>query len=289
MWLFVALTAQFILGTSAVFDKVLLRRRFGDPWAYTFWLGILGVLAVALVPFGVTLLPTMELLVALLAGALFLAALLLLFLALKQGEVSGTVPIIGGLTPVFTLLIGWFLLADRLGRGELIGFTLLVAGSFILFLSNGKGLRFGLLGLMITSAFLFGLSNVLTKIVFEASSFVTGFVWVKIGGVLFVLPPLLLASFRRKVLVLGGAFAGFNRFLYFSNRVYAGVGSVLVYVAIFLAHPALVDATKSFNYMVIFFVSWLWLGERFSGKALWGKFIATILIGAGVVWLALGV
>jgi uncharacterized membrane protein len=78
-----------------------------------------------------------------------------------------------------------------------------------------------------------------------------------------------------------------HHFLYFVNRVYAGAGSVLVYFAVWLAHPAMVDATQSLKYIVIFFFAWILLKERFSGKILAGKIIATCFIILGILWLGL--
>src|SRR3990167_32372 len=105
-WLLVAVAAQFILGTSAVFDKLILKRGFLDPWAYTFWLGLLGLFSLVLLPFGFHLVPLEIFVLALLAGAAFLLAVLFMFLSLHRGEASESLPIIGGLWPPFTLFRG---------------------------------------------------------------------------------------------------------------------------------------------------------------------------------------
>ncbi len=78
-WLLVAALAQFILGTSGVFDKLLLRRGFFDPWAYTFWLGILGIFSVVLLPFGFESAPLTTIFLAMLGGAAFVFAMLAMF------------------------------------------------------------------------------------------------------------------------------------------------------------------------------------------------------------------
>src|SRR3990167_6481945 len=96
-WLLIAALAQLTLGTSAVFDKLLLRRGVFDPWVYTFWVGILGIFSLVLVSFGFLLL-------ALLAGSIFILAVLFMFLSLHRGEASEILPIIGSLSPVFTLI-----------------------------------------------------------------------------------------------------------------------------------------------------------------------------------------
>ncbi|MBU3925814.1 EamA family transporter [Patescibacteria group bacterium] len=286
-WILIAIIAQIVLGISAVFDKLLLRRKFFDPLVYTFWLGILGIFAVLILPFGFSSLPLGMVLLALVAGALFISAMLFLFYALDYSEASSTLPIIGGLSPFFTLIIAYFLLNSFLGFGEIISFVLLALGGLILFFVEKKELRFLSFIFIFSASILFGLSSVFSKIVFQAGSFASGFFWIKIGGVIFVLMFLLRKSLRQRIFSSSRQAKTKHHFLYFANRTFAGLGSVLVYFAISLAHPALVDATQSFKYIIIFFFAWLLLKERFKGKILFGKIIATLFIVLGILWLAL--
>ena len=285
-WFPIAIIAQIILGASAVFDKMLLKRSIFNPAAYTFWLGVLGAFAVVLIPFGVFGLPAMTIGVALIAGALFLLAMLFLFLSLHKTEASKSLLLIGGITPVTTLLIGSFFPDGSLTPADVIGFVFLVLGGFALFLSDKKEIRGSVALLACASALCFGLSNTLTKQVFLESSFVAGFFWVKIGGVLFVLLFLLLPTLRRTIFSAIHRDNTQHHTLYVINRGVAAAGSVLVNIAIFLAHPALVEATQSIKYAVIFIASWFLLNEHFKGRVLAGKFIAITLIGFGFVWLA---
>ncbi len=286
-WLLVVILAQIVLGTSAVFDKFLLRRKFFDPLVYTFWLGLLGIFALIILPFGFELLSLNTIAIAIIAGALFVLAMLFLFYTLDYSEASATLPVIGGFSPVFTLIISYFLMGSFLGFGELSAFFFLVLGGVILFLVEKKELRFLSFIFITASALFFGLSNVLSKIVFQAGPFVPGFVWIKIGGVIFVLFLLLRKSFRQRIFSSSRQAKTKYHFLYFANRAYAGAGSILVYFAISLAHPAIVDATQSLKYIVIFFCAWLLLKERFKGRILAGKIIATIFIAFGILWLGL--
>ena len=284
-WLLVAVAAQFILGTSAVFDKLILKRGFLDPWAYTFWLGLLGLFSLVLLPFGFHLVPLEIFVLALLAGAAFLLAVLFMFLSLHRGEASETLPIIGGLSPIFTLFGGILLLEDKLSFVDLVGFGLLVGGSLLLFLLGGSRKWVRSASLLIFSAMLFGFSNVLTKLVFDETNFATGFILIKLGGFLVVLMFLASPLKRLSILRSGSGAAPKNKAFYLLNRGYAGVGSLLVNVAIFLAHPALVDATQSLRYIIIFLASWFLLKEVSKGKMLAGKIVATVLVGLGFLWL----
>lgn len=285
MWLLVATVAQFILGTSAVFDKLLLGRKFFDPWTYTFWVAILGLAAFILAPFGFAFLPVSLLVLAFFTGAIFISALFLLFYALHKGEASTTFLFIGSISPIATLLIGEALLRGQLKGGDYAGFFFLVIGSLLLFLIEKKELHVSIILLSLASAFLFGLYGVLAKIVFEQSSFIAGFISIKSGAALFVLSFLAIPYVRKSVSSMSRASASKQRFLYVLNGIYAGIGSTLIAFAISLGHPALVDATQGLKYIVIFVAAWILLHERSYGKILFGKIVATCLIIIGVFWL----
>src|SRR3989344_8682745 len=119
-WLLVAITAQIVLGTSVVFDKLLLRRGFVDPWVYTFWFGLLGLFSFLLLPFGVADIPLIVIPVALIAGAFFIAAMLCVFLAIRKADVAGTLALVGALSPIATHTIGSLLKQQVLGFGDLV-------------------------------------------------------------------------------------------------------------------------------------------------------------------------
>lgn len=284
-WFFVALFAQVILGTAAVLDKLLLKRSFPNPVGYTFWIGILGIIALVFVPFGLELPGAALVARALAAGAVFILALLLYFWALYYGEASGSVVAIGGLSPVATFLFASLILGTGLGSGELVGFLFLIFGAFLLSFAAERSSRLRVSLLILASAILFGYSNVLTKEVFDATPFITGFVWVKIGGVLAALLFLLYTPWRTKILRPAGRDEFHNKGGYLANRVYAGVGSLLIYYAISLGVPPLVDATQSVRFLFVFLGGWFLLKERFYGRVLWIKIGAFFFITLGVITL----
>lgn len=78
------------------------------------------------------------------------------------------------------------------------------------------------------------------------------------------------------------------------TRICSGVGSFLIFYAISLAHPAIVDAIAGVRYAVIFLGALLltklrpaWLEEKFRGWQLVSKAIATCLVVAGLVLLGM--
>jgi len=287
-WLAIAIAAQAILGSAAVFDKILLRRRAIDAWSYTFWFGILGLFALFLLPFGYRETAGDIVLIGIFSGVLFFASMFFQFWALEKIEASEALPLLGAMSPVFTLFLSTYFLDTSFGLLDILGFLFLVATGFVLFFAERRELRHGILVAIAVSAFLLAASHVSSKIVFTETSFITGFFWVKVGGVLAALVLLFIPALRRLIFRSTEKARPHSRFLYIVNRGYASLGSLLVSGAIFLSDPALVDATQNMRYVVIFLLAWLILREKFRGRVLALKIISLVLITIGLGWLALG-
>ncbi len=286
-WFYIAIAAQVILGVSAVFDKWLLKKSFFDPLVYTFWFAVTGYLAVVLMPFGFTALPIKAILVAFAAAVVFVFAMYFLFLALSKSEASKIYPLIGGFSPIFTLVVGYMLLDVVIGAGDIVGFVFLILGAFVLFFIEEKELVWSVFLLILASSVMFGISHVLSKIVFESGPFISGYFWIKFGEAIFATLFLLIPKIRKSIFSATKTSGSRDKISYFANRAFAAAGSILVNVAFSLTHPALVDATQSLKYVVIFLVSWILLKEHFKGKVLVGKILATIFVVIGLTWLGL--
>ncbi len=287
LWFYIAIAAQVILGVSAVFDKWLLKKSFFDPLVYTFWFAITGYLAVVLMPFGFAILPIKTMLIAFASAVVFVFAMYFLFLALSKSEASKIYPLIGGFSPIFTLIVGYMLLDITIGVGDIIGFIMLILGAFTLFFIEEKELVWSVFLLVLASSVMFGISHTLSKIVFQSSPFIIGYTWIKFGEAIFATLFLLIPKIRHNIFSATKTSGSRDKVSYFANRAFAAIGSILVNVAFSLTHPALVDATQSLKYVVIFLVAWIFLNEHFKGKVLVGKILATIFVVIGLAWLGL--
>src|SRR5581483_10643551 len=171
--IFIAIIAHGLIGISLVWDKILLQQPETKSLPnYVFWLGGMSVFGVLLVPFGFKLPSASVAVLALGAGLIHLGAIWFYYQALKLGEASQTLAVMGGFSPLSTALIGMALLSHPLGGGSVFGFVLLVGGSFVMLAAEQVSWR-RILPSMLTSAVLFGLANVLEKLAFEQVGFIT--------------------------------------------------------------------------------------------------------------------
>lgn len=136
--------------------------------------------------------------------------------------------------------------------------------------------------------------NVMQKMAFDRTNFVTAYVFFTFGTFIGALLLLIPRSWRRQIFAESEKATPQNRFWYFVNRFISGVGSFLTFYAISLTSPAIVDAITGLRYVIIFVGAYgvtrlkpSWLRENFSGMALLAKTAATLLVVGGLVLLGL--
>lgn len=291
----IAVIAQGLIGISLVWDKVLLKHPgTKNLFSYIFWLGALSGLGVALVPFGYRSPSAVLIAIAFVAGIVHLIGIFFYYAALKRGEASETLAIMGGFWPVATAAISYALLTRQMTGGRLLGFALMTGGGFFMFLSENLPWK-KLLPLVLLASGLLGLVSVLEKMVYNRTNFVSGYVWFTVGTFAASMALLVPPSWRRQIFAESGQDEPRNRFWYFVNRFLSGVGSFLIFYAISLTHPAIVDAVSGLRYVIIFLGALLLtefrpsvLKEDFHGWQLVTKSVGTCLVVAGLVLVALG-
>lgn len=285
--------ANALIGVSLVWDKVLLKQKeTRNLVSYVFWLGAISIFGLALIPFGFKMPRLGTATLGFVAGVLHLAAIYFYYDALKRGEASESLAVMGGFSPVATALIAFFLLHQPFAGGKLISFGLLTGGGFLMFLSEKMDFRRMIAPVALASG-LFGLVNVLQRMVFRQTNFVSGYVFFTLGtcagALLLLVPP----EWRCQIFKQSEEAPPRSKFWYFVNRFIDGVGSFLIFYAISLTHPAIVDAVGGVRFVIIFAGAVLltkfwpqWLHEDFTGRELTIKALATALIVAGMIWLA---
>ena len=289
----IALIAHSLIGISLVWDKVLLKRpETKNLVNYVFWLGAISIFGLALIPFGFRMPRASIALLGFSTGVLHLVAVYFYYDALKRGEASESLAAIGGFSPVATALIGLLLLHQPFAGGQVIAFALLTGGGFLMFLS--EEMEFGKMIVSVSvSSLVFGGVNVLQRVVFRETNFVSGYVFFTLGTCAAALLLLVPRSWRRQIFAHSERSNPRSRFWYFVNRFFDGVGSFLIFYAISLTHPAIVDAISGVRFAIIFVGALAltrfrpdWLREDFSGRTLIIKAAATATIIAGMVWLS---
>jgi len=289
----IAILGHGLVGLSLVWDKVLLGRRTATNVAsYVFWMGAMSILALALLPFGFKMPHPSVAVTAFSAGVLDLIATYFYYAALKTGEASEELAVMGGFTPVATALISVPLLKQPID-GQSLGFILLTLGGFVMFFAD-KTPKKKMLPRVLIASTAFGMADVLQKIAFNNSNFVTGYVFFTMGTFAGSMAMLIPPSWRRQIFERSKEAPPKRKLWYMTNRFLNGVGAFLVVYAISRRSPAIVEAISGVRYAVIFVASFVLtsmrpdlLKENFTGWVLAAKSMATGLVIAGLAVIGL--
>lgn len=290
-----AIFAYLLSSIVSITDKFLVSKGMKDPVAYSFYVGILSVFAVILIPFGFSVPPMKILAIALASGGVFLLSLLFLFAVLFKGEASRVVIAVGGMAPIFTLILGWKILGEGLNQSQIIAFLLLVGGSFLMCLESKKsGINFKAkdFTFVLISAFLLSLSYVLAKVVYLHQLFISGFIWTRLGSFIAALFFLFIPNVRRKIFRADDRTKEKTDVLFAANKALAGAYFILLNFSISKGNVAIVNALRGVEYVFVFLIAILLsknfpsiMKEKMGKKVMAQKVGAIGLIGAGLILL----
>ncbi|MGB9743540.1 MAG: hypothetical protein ACPLW9_02405 [Minisyncoccales bacterium] len=308
LWLLAAILAYFLLAIVSLVDKYLLATAIPNPKVYAFYVGVLGLLVLALVPWtGFVILSPWLMFLSLLSGFFFIYALFWYYRALQLFEASRVIPAMGAFIPVFSFLL-IFLFSrgqESLSGQSLLALVILITGSILITLERKKLVTLKSLKFSALAAFFLALSFVLIKYVYLEQPFWFGFIWRCLGGFLtallffLIFPEIKTEIFKNKILSQKKKI--FYPSLFLLNQTAGAGANILQNWATFLApliYVPFVYAISGLQYVFLFIFSlflslffsfWIKTGlkEEISLVILIQKIIAILLIGLGLALLFL--
>ena len=294
----IAIIGYILNGGAVVIDKILLNTSLPKPAIYTFYISMLGLLAILLLPFGFEWKNSI-LLPAFLSGVTATLALLTFFQSLKSGEASVAGPVIGAFNPLFALILGITFFNQLISGSQLIAILVLILGTailtFNLWFSRIKSQK--QLLTMTLSGFFFALSYVFLKEGFLQSNFITGLILTRFFGAAAALLFLLMPDFRNQIFASSlkkHNFFNKTSLLLLTGQSMGAAQGFLLALAVSLASPALVNSLFGMQYLVILGVSLALakkapqlLDENLSKAVVWQKILGAGILSLGVYLLSL--
>lgn len=309
-WVAVALSAYFILAIANLLDKFLIDNVLSSSRVYVFAACIMGLVIFLAAPWFLEWPGLLLFLLDLLAGIILALALWLLYEALRRGEASRILVIVGGTTPIFSLLFSLLFFKEHFTNNQWFGILTLSVGVLIIaflppsrsFLSrimhkfrlfqkpNNGGLIVALI-----SALLYSLYFINVKYAYSFQPFASAFIWTRLGSALFVSLFLINKKSRHEI------FSSFNRknpnknkFLVVFSQAIGSIGFVLQNYAVSLGSVTMVNALQGVQYAILLIISAILaalsprlLKENFSWPIILQKSIAVIIIMIGLYFLTI--
>lgn len=302
LWALIAIAGHLANGAAFIIDKTLLTTSFKRAATYAGTVGLLSIIVLVLIPFGVHLPLNSSWFWIILAGVTFVTALWAFFSALSMGEASRIVPIIGSLIPVLTLVGTSWLLAEHLSQHQLIGFGILILATAIL--AGGSAshrLSSKAIMMALLAAFLFAAASVTIKLCYEQEGFINGFFFSRLVGIATAITILLIdhkallearqAFFPKKPSTLSSKSKkrSWASLLILIGQGLGSIGFILVQYAINLGSAAIVNALQAVQYAFLVLIAFIFakrapklLGEDLTSRSIIQKSLGIILAGIGL-------
>jgi drug/metabolite transporter (DMT)-like permease len=275
-WIVLAVAAQFLNAIVALIDKHIVsdEKTFPKPFVYAFYTCLISgawviVYFLSLLPlpfnglnvpsFANVIRPTLDVVaLSFLSAYTFFTALIAMFSALRDHDASDVIPVIGSVSALASFGLGYFFLDVAVSPNFMLGITLLATGTFLV-----SRLRFPFKTAMISlySGLFFALHYISIKGLFLQTSFDNGFFWSRIAFMFFALTLLMIPNYWERVREQTKATSMQARSLIFTNKVLAGVSTILILKATDLGDVAVVQALGGLQFVFI-----LLLGIFFSRK-----------------------
>jgi len=288
LWVILALTAYFLLAVVEIIDKRILSSPDVSALPYAFYAGLLVSFSFILWPLDFSFLPAKETIFALVGGAAFFAGIYFIYSAIIKGEVSRVISIVGGLSPILIFIFSILFLDDKFSLNSIIALLMLIIGSILLSLvKDGKEFKFGhnFFILCFMAAFFFALSYGLTKAILMETSFLNGFIWIRMGTLICVIFVFLMPKLRRRILESSRGFSKKLTALFFIDKAVSAVAHIVLNYAIKLGSVAIINALQAVEYAFIFVLAsgLSYFFPKICRESLASKHMALKIIGVGLV------
>jgi drug/metabolite transporter (DMT)-like permease len=297
MWLYLAIFAYLLFAIANIGDKLVVTKFKTEPIVYAFYVGILGIVSLWLLPFGVNWLPLILFCLAMAAGVAFVIALFFMYKALSLGETSKAITIMGSSSPIFTFLLANIFLHEQLKLNEIIAFLILVLAIILIVWQKEKPARKkyheSLIFWSVAAGLAFAINYTLTKYLFSLDSFVNIFFWTRIGGFLTSIVIILSPSARQLIKIDWKRPKKQKGLLVLGIQIAGGVGVIMQSYALSLASATIINALQAVQYALVFILATILghrdphLKEHLSNSQIIQKICALILIAIGLYLLSL--
>ena len=307
-WIFLAVAAQFLNAIVALIDKrivsdeKLLPRPFvyafytcliSGAWIFVFFIGLIPLPFIEnVVPsFSNVMKPSLEVIaLALLAAYTFFFALVSMLTAFTKADASDVVPVVGATAAVASFVLGYFFFDTIISSNFVWGIALLATGTYLV-----SRFQFNLKTAFISihAGIFFALHYVAIKGLFLTTSFDDGFFWSRIAFVFFALSLLMVPSYFGKIKGQTKKTTSQAGFLILSNKVLAGVSTILILKATDLGDVAVVQALGGLQFVFILLFGIFFslggakmpVGEKYTKDSILRKALSIAIITIGFLVL----
>lgn len=295
----ITILAYLFNSIAVLIDKYQLSKNLPSPLLYVFYISAFSLTSLLVLPF-TSIPPLVVFTLASLATVMWTIGAYSMFSALKVGQATRVIPVIGVLTPLFLLVYSFF--TGVIETSEILAILLLVLGLLFLVAKDLKGSLTKREALFeIGAALFFAISYTVLHEAYAQSNFLTVFIWAKLILIPIGLMILAIPKTRHIVLAKNATSSHHDKplwrskigLLFLFGQACGGVSEFLISYSISIATPALVNSLQGVQYVFLFafglFLSRKFpkvYGEKYTPIIITIKIIGILIIAAGLFLLA---
>lgn len=294
-WLLITVIAYLLFAFANVGDKLVVSKYKTEPIVYAFYVGVMGIVTIVLLPFDFAWPNLIQSGWLMFAGVTFVFGLYFMYKAINAGETTRAITIMGSTAPIFTFLLSYLFLSERLAEKQLIAFVLLIIAVIVISWpqkSSGKFNKEQVLWAVL-AGFVLATNYVLVKYIYLILPFLAGFAWVRVAGFITALIILIIPKNRRVIKIDWQRPKKQKGSLILAIQVFGGAGVIGQNYAFSIASATLVNALQAVQYAFVFIFATILgtkipqLKESLDFKQIIQKVLAIILIAIGLYLLAI--
>lgn len=265
-WILLAVGAQFLNALVVLIDKRIISddKILPRPFVYAFYTCLIAgmwifIYFLSFIPlpfsafhipsFANVTKPTLEIVaLAILSAYTFFTALVSMFTALRTSDASDVVPVVGATSAIVSFVLGYFFLNIPLSQNFALGIALLAGGTFLV---SRFHFPFKTAMFAIHSGVFFAIHYVSIKGLFMVTTFDNGFFWSRVAFVFYALSLLMVPAFFEKIKEQTKTTTRHAGFLIFTNKIIAGVSTLLILKATDLGDMAVVQALGGLQFVFV--------------------------------------
>lgn len=300
-----AIFGYFLTALEAIISKFLLTGKIKSWKLYVFYIGIFSLFSLVFFPLGLRWYGWDLFAISLVSGVALFVYLAMLYQVLEKQPASFVYVFSGALSIIGVLVFSELLLQEALSIEMLGGIIFLLLGGLLIAVDPSELRLIKGAAMIIGAGIVFSVHLVLLKYVYQeielvsgganrASDFVSGYIPSRVGEALATAAAFAVPSFRKEVFRLLGKKEKGKRAKHFLAtalaKTLAGLGTLLVNVAIFWGSVTVVNALMAVQYLFIFVMSLLLtlfyknvFGEKLRFEAMVVNCVGVILVIIGVV------
>ena len=288
-WIVLSILAALLWSVVNVVDKYVISKFIDKLIVPVIITGAIGFVASLVIFFthGFLYLSLSNILLAIVAGFLYILMNILYYNAIKIEEISKVVPLFF-IAPIFILVIAAIFLGEVFTLPKYIGIFLLVFGA-VLISSKKLSFNFGrAFWIMILAALVLAVNQVITKYLLNFADFWTVFAYIRIGAFIALLPAIIINIKTFKEIFKKYGFKPFG--LMIAGESLNFIGTICIALAAVTGFITLVNALSSvqpffillFTVLISIFYPQI-LKEEIGKAVVSRKIIAIAIMFAGVI------